>query len=823
MKHYTFTKKMVCIVACLFLMGASLFAQTLTSDHSDYAPGSIATLTGSGFQSGETVTLQVVHADGSGDNSEPTHQPWDVTAHGDGGFVATWEVNGDGDQIGALLLATADGQSSGYHAEATFTDDLIPGTGVVTISAVGQNSCLAYTPGGGKDTYEVVEGGSYVITITGVTECSQPSIKVLVISNDNGNWCFNIPSVGGGTYSGEFTMNSPTCNTSRITYKCDTNSSCTSIQNETVYAALGSNGNPAQFRSNTWTNCSNPVLDTQCDNNGCPPPYAAITTNGSTDLCQGGCVLLGGHGGVSYLWNTGSTAKTIYVCSSGVYIVTVTNSCGSTSTASITVTVSNPPTFNNLPQGGNLGCTATPPTCNNNVTATNSCGTVTATCTAGSITTNGCTLTQTFHYHAIGACCGNADADVTYTWSATNSVSLSVPNPLPSCGLAGNHLTATVSGSGTVSNTTGYYWTVSGTGWSITAGQGTPTITYTSGNSGTQGTFSVTVTNNCGCTSTAATVTFGTSCQTACGYTQGFYGGTGKDCNQNQALTVINSALANGGGFTLGTSGHSISFGTGDGNCIKSHMPAGTTPAQLPAYNKNCSTATGNSYLNNNKYISVLVGQLIALWLNTHISGTQFGSLSVNGPYLTFYKSSSCTNGKPTSTKKVIGPLPSSVMTYMTNNYGSSFTINQLWTAANNALGNGSSNPSLSDWTTAADILNNIQGCYIYVGSGNSSQGLRLENEETNFTVGNSISDLNIYPNPTSGQLTLSFIAPAGTTSIDVYNISGVLVYHSETTEQDGGIAKQQIVDATNWTDGVYFARLSSANNSVVGKVIVAK
>jgi len=809
--------------ACFFVMSASLFAQTITTDQSDYAPGSTVHFTGNGFQADEAVILQVVHADGSGDNSEATHQPWDVTADSSGNFIATWDVNLDGDQIGATLLATADGQSSGLHAEATFTDDLIPGTGVVTISAVGSNSCFAYTAGGSKDTYEVVEGGSYVITITGVQECNQPSIKVLVINDEDGNWCFNIPSAGGGTYSGEFTMNSPTCNTSRITYKCDTNSSCGSIQNETVYAAIGSNGNPAQLRSNNWSNCSNPVVDTECDNNGCPPPYAAITTNGSTDLCQGGCVLLGAHGGVSYHWNSGENTKNIYACASGVYIVTVTNSCGSTSTASITVTVSNPPTFNNLPQGGNLGCNAQPPTCNNNVTATNSCGTVTASCSAGSITTTGCTNSQTFHYHAIGACCGNADADVTYTWTTTNSVSLSVPNPLPICGLGGNHLTATVSGSGTVSNTTGYSWTVSGTGWSITSGQGTPTITYTAGNSGTQGTFSVTVTNNCGCTSTAGTVTFGTQCQTACGYTQGFYSGTGKDCNQNQAITVINSALANGGGFTLGTSGHSISYGTSDGTCIKSHMPAGTTPAQLPAYNKNCSTATGSSYLNNNKYISVLVGQLIALWMNTHISGTQFGSLSINGPYLTFYKASSCTSGKATGIKKVKGPLPAAVMTYMINNYGTGFTVNQLWTAANNALANGSSNPTLSQWTTAADILNNIEGCYIYAGSGNSSGGVRLENEETTFTEDNSISDLNIYPNPTSGQLTLSFIAPAGTTSIDVYNVSGVLVYHSEITEQDGGISTQQTIDATNWTGGVYFARLSSANNSVVGKVIVTK
>ncbi len=51
------------IAGLFFVSFVSAQTATLTSDQADYAPGSTATLTGSGFAPGETVTLLVVHAD----------------------------------------------------------------------------------------------------------------------------------------------------------------------------------------------------------------------------------------------------------------------------------------------------------------------------------------------------------------------------------------------------------------------------------------------------------------------------------------------------------------------------------------------------------------------------------------------------------------------------------------------------------------------------------------------------------------------------------------------------------------------------------------
>src|SRR4051812_43125712 len=66
---------------------------TVTTDQPDYAPGSIAYITGTGFQADETVTLQVLHDPTGGDDAtDPSHLPWTVTADGSGNISSSWTV-----------------------------------------------------------------------------------------------------------------------------------------------------------------------------------------------------------------------------------------------------------------------------------------------------------------------------------------------------------------------------------------------------------------------------------------------------------------------------------------------------------------------------------------------------------------------------------------------------------------------------------------------------------------------------------------------------------------------------------------------------------
>src|SRR5512132_3744401 len=104
------------IVAAIgaFLLGAPLaFAQgaTVQTDREDYAPGEMVLIAGGGFQGGETVTLHVVHADGTPDGGAG-HDPWDEIAAADGSIAAGWFVHED-DSAGSTFRLTAAGATSG--------------------------------------------------------------------------------------------------------------------------------------------------------------------------------------------------------------------------------------------------------------------------------------------------------------------------------------------------------------------------------------------------------------------------------------------------------------------------------------------------------------------------------------------------------------------------------------------------------------------------------------------------------------------------------------------------------------------------------------
>ncbi|MHC5349294.1 DUF5801 repeats-in-toxin domain-containing protein, partial [Metapseudomonas furukawaii] len=147
----------------------SLADPVVSTDLSDYAPGSTATITADGFEVGGTVQFQVQHAVGSGEdgvwgtlddvidtNTGEGHEPWSITdggagdldAEANGSITTTWYVNPD-DSAGATFLLTAasagaDGQlgtADDSVATHSFTDS-VPG-----ITATGVEVSLDETDG----------------------------------------------------------------------------------------------------------------------------------------------------------------------------------------------------------------------------------------------------------------------------------------------------------------------------------------------------------------------------------------------------------------------------------------------------------------------------------------------------------------------------------------------------------------------------------------------------------------------------------------------------------------------------------------------------
>jgi carbonic anhydrase len=97
--------------------GASIW-----TDREDYPPYSVVVISGSGFTAGETVDMVVEQIS----PAQATYAPWSTVADDQGNISTTWFVFSD-ELVGAILKATATGQTSGLSASTTFTDALSAG------------------------------------------------------------------------------------------------------------------------------------------------------------------------------------------------------------------------------------------------------------------------------------------------------------------------------------------------------------------------------------------------------------------------------------------------------------------------------------------------------------------------------------------------------------------------------------------------------------------------------------------------------------------------------------------------------------------------
>jgi hypothetical protein len=188
----------------------------IATDKGDYAPGETVNIEGWDWSPGETVTLQVVHADEQGDNAEAQHQPWDVTADESGYVSASWEIPADGDEGGANLKLTADGQTSLAHAEVAFTDVI----GVVWLYSDAYSGISQRAFAWGSTIYPQVRGAQvstcYRFTwkdpsnatigspTTTLAASSTQNIPTFTVPNASGTYSLVVDQLPGGTCSGTF-------------------------------------------------------------------------------------------------------------------------------------------------------------------------------------------------------------------------------------------------------------------------------------------------------------------------------------------------------------------------------------------------------------------------------------------------------------------------------------------------------------------------------------------------------------------------------------------------------------------------------------------
>jgi hypothetical protein len=154
-------------------LGGTAMAQsaaTVMTDQSDYAPGTIVTITGSGWQPGETVTLQFVESP-----LIDTHP--DLTAIADAnGNIFNNQFSPDSHDINITFTLTATGNTSGLQAQTTFTDasqttvsgsvvDDVTGAGVqgATVTIYSNSGLTTLWSGSSPNPFTTASGGTWSI------------------------------------------------------------------------------------------------------------------------------------------------------------------------------------------------------------------------------------------------------------------------------------------------------------------------------------------------------------------------------------------------------------------------------------------------------------------------------------------------------------------------------------------------------------------------------------------------------------------------------------------------------------------------------------
>ncbi|MEO6732074.1 MAG: T9SS type A sorting domain-containing protein [Ferruginibacter sp.] len=343
-------------LAFILFLSTALSVQgqaTLVSDKADYAPGTTATFTGSGFQPGEQVKLLVLHYDGTSDGGAD-HQPWMVTADASGAFVTTWHVCED-DCVGSLLRATADGQTTPFlHAEVFFYDAtiLVTGAGTVQWSALDRDAVTTgIQPPNSTDVVIVKDGTILNVDVSNALCASIQLGDNSVTPKGDGRLTFNALSqltvsgnvtLGDASKSGTITMASGgalICNGLIFTAgSANNNMTQSSTSTITVNGTVtinqpGSNGNNNTWNINNGTATVSGIISLPGTNNNASRVSKIVMTTGT----------LNANGGMNFTATNADAAQRIIDMSGGAGSL---NLKGTLTPAISTLTAGTTSTFN---------------------------------------------------------------------------------------------------------------------------------------------------------------------------------------------------------------------------------------------------------------------------------------------------------------------------------------------------------------------------------------------------------------------------------------------------------------------------------------------
>jgi hypothetical protein len=340
----------------------------------------------------------------------------------------------------------------------------------VTLTSSTGTSYL-WSTGETTQSITVSTSGSYSVQVTNAAGCLSPSSAATVVNVNP------LPSTPTATAGGPTTF---CAGGSVVLTSSSTNNNIWSTGETTQSITVTTSGSYSVQRINGSGCLSTPSNVISVTVN--PIPAApAITAGGSTTICAGNSVTLTSDASSSYLWSTGETTQSILVSAAGSYSVQITDANGCTSPASAATTVNVTP----LPAVPTITAGGSTTFCDGGsviLTSSASSGNLWST----GETTQSITVTTSGSYtvEEIAAGCSSGTA---------TAISVTVnPNPAVPTITASGPTTFCDGGSVilTSSSSTDNLWST---------GETTQSITVT-----TSGSYSVTVSNGFGCTSSSA-------------------------------------------------------------------------------------------------------------------------------------------------------------------------------------------------------------------------------------------------------------------------------------------------------------------------------
>nr|MBA2406661.1 T9SS type A sorting domain-containing protein [Chitinophagales bacterium] len=662
--------------------------------------------------------------------------------------------------------------------------------------------------GATAQNYTPTATGSYKVIITDSHGCSKSSIALSITIKTNPAPVITGPSV--------------VCQGSSVTLSSGTYPSYAwSTGANTPTVSVNGAGNYSVTVADSY-GCSgtSPIKTITLS----PLPLPVITSQGSTQFCDGGSVTLdAGNGYSSYSWSNGKNTQTNLITSSGTFTATVTNASGCSGTsAPVVVDEWIPPT----------------PTVSTSTGATTFCantGVYLTTSVSGynyQWQKSNVNLAGATNQNYSPASTGSYKVIITDSHGCSkSSIALSITiktNPAPV--ITGP---STVCQGSSVSLSCGSY---SSYAWST--GANTATI-----NTSSSGNYSVTVMDVSGCfgTSPVKTITLSplpAPVITAQGSTQFCDGGSvtldaGNGYSSyswsNGKNTQTNLVTASGT-FTVTV--------TNAGGCAATSAPTTVDEWIPPTPTVSTSTGITTFCINSGIYLTTPLNGYAYQWQKgtTNIAGatnknftpTSSGSYKVkitdtHGCSKTSTGLSITVYTAPTATISISGSgnICSGQTKIITANGGTGLTY-QWKRDGNNIFGATSSTYTASIAGNYTCLITNMNGCS--TTSNSIAITSNCKGDEANITSQKEVSWF-IYPNPTSSDLHIRVNTGSvenGSYQVEIKNLLGITIWQNESTFTNSTIADDVIIDRSV-PSGVYLVVVFMGEQVYYSQFILTK